>query len=585
MLPLQGLRSVKRPCLRTRSHCGPRRTLIDGLQRRASQKQGRGVGGRTPHTDARREHVQRWRSAAAADGALPSDAPSSGNGAWAAAAAPVSKQEEEEREAWRQQMRQRMFTFMGPALVIPMGEPLMNVVDTVCLGQWAGTSELAAMGPACIIFAFAQYVFQALQISTVTLISEDLRMGERAEAQRTLACALTIAVVAGSVVALLLELFAEALLAATGANPALAGPACAYMRIRAVAQPAVLATMVLQAALLAQQDSVTPAVTTTVAVTVSLLGNLVAVGYLGMGIIGAAATTVATQVVGAAVLIWFSATKAGRLRPALMRPTWADLVTFARTMGPLAVAYVCKNTCYLVLQTAAAGLDTVRLAAHQAVFSYWNLLAFTTAPLEQISLAFVPAAAPGWQRRSTVRVILLLGAAVGIGAGLLAAALPLAAPQLLTRDALVWPHMASVSGLMLGAMLLTAADVASTGVLLACRDLKYVAQAFLFTLAALAVFMGAQPLPRSIENIWHGCVFFFGARLLQSAARLSWLWRRGALDVRGDGEDAPSAGASLEEEARGGGGAAGGGGEGGGGGARRPAASPDPAGGQLELSP
>jgi Na+-driven multidrug efflux pump len=76
-----------------------------------------------------------------------------------------------------------------------------------------------------------------------------------------------------------------------------------------------------QAALLAQQDSVTPAVTTTVAVTVSLLGNLVAVGALGLGIIGAAATTVATQLVGVAALVWFSATKAGRLRPALMVPT------------------------------------------------------------------------------------------------------------------------------------------------------------------------------------------------------------------------------------------------------------------------
>jgi hypothetical protein len=37
------------------------------------------------------------------------------------------------------------------------------------------------------------------------LISEDLRLGEREKAQRTLACALTIAVAAGAVVAVLLE--------------------------------------------------------------------------------------------------------------------------------------------------------------------------------------------------------------------------------------------------------------------------------------------------------------------------------------------------------------------------------------------
>jgi hypothetical protein len=232
------------------------------------------------------------------------------------------------------------------------------------------------------------------------------------------------------------QLFAEGLIAATGANPALAGPACDYIRVRAVAQPAVLATMVLQvrlgwgsrsaarerggapaagavapvrwhsrshgrrcwgrcfcgwprrkksaaadadgwaarraqatasgsrqsaavhghgsccpdqqsrlrgrarpldtpppppqAALLAQQDSLTPAVTTAVAVTVSLLGNLLAVGLLGMGIIGAAGSTVATQLVGVVVLAWFSATKPGRLRPSLIVPKWGEWGAMAR---------------------------------------------------------------------------------------------------------------------------------------------------------------------------------------------------------------------------------------------------------------
>lgn len=65
-------------------------------------------------------------------------------------------------------MRARMGAFLGPALLVPMGEPLMNVVDTASLGQWAGTAEVAALAPALIVFAFAQYVFQALQISTVT---------------------------------------------------------------------------------------------------------------------------------------------------------------------------------------------------------------------------------------------------------------------------------------------------------------------------------------------------------------------------------------------------------------------------------
>jgi hypothetical protein len=54
-----------------------------------------------------------------------------------------------------------------PALVIPLGDPLMTLTDTIFIGQCAGTSELAAMGPPNIIFSFSQYAFQALQIAAI----------------------------------------------------------------------------------------------------------------------------------------------------------------------------------------------------------------------------------------------------------------------------------------------------------------------------------------------------------------------------------------------------------------------------------
>lgn len=75
--------------------------------------------------------------------------------------------DENGRSAWREALRRRLRTFIGPAFVIPLGDPLMSVVDTICIGQFAGTGELAAMAPALIIFAFAQYIFQALQIATI----------------------------------------------------------------------------------------------------------------------------------------------------------------------------------------------------------------------------------------------------------------------------------------------------------------------------------------------------------------------------------------------------------------------------------
>ncbi|EFJ51912.1 hypothetical protein VOLCADRAFT_103098 [Volvox carteri f. nagariensis] len=61
----------------------------------------------------------------------------------------------------------RMVSFLGPATLIPLGEPLMSLVDTVCIGQFAGTSQLAALGPANLVFSFCQYFLQSLQVATL----------------------------------------------------------------------------------------------------------------------------------------------------------------------------------------------------------------------------------------------------------------------------------------------------------------------------------------------------------------------------------------------------------------------------------
>jgi hypothetical protein len=73
------------------------------------------------------------------------------------------------RQYQAQQLR-RMLSFMGPALLIPLGDPLMTLVDTVCIGQFAGTTQLAALGPSNMIFNMAQYVFQSLQVATMRCV-------------------------------------------------------------------------------------------------------------------------------------------------------------------------------------------------------------------------------------------------------------------------------------------------------------------------------------------------------------------------------------------------------------------------------
>ena len=95
---------------------------------------------------------------------------------------------------WRKAQLYKIAMFTGPALSIPLADPIMSLVDTVCIGQvpkeiavilmaltslrnfclisvpglqYTGTLELAALGPTMLIFNLFTYVFTAITITTV----------------------------------------------------------------------------------------------------------------------------------------------------------------------------------------------------------------------------------------------------------------------------------------------------------------------------------------------------------------------------------------------------------------------------------
>ena len=57
-------------------------------------------------------------------------------------------------------------------------------------------------------------------------------------------------------------------------------------------------------------------------------------------------------------------------------------------------------------QATATRLSALLLAAHQPLWSLWNLAAFTNTPLEQAALAFLPSARGEEERRETAALLL-----------------------------------------------------------------------------------------------------------------------------------------------------------------------------------
>jgi len=167
---------------------------------------------------------------------------------------------------------------------------------------------------------------------------------------------------------------------------------------------------VAQAGLLAQRDSLSPFRVVLATSAASLAGDLLFIGRMGLGVAGAAWTTVLAQYLGALLLL--RALRRSAVRPRLLVPSGAELRALLDTFGVLTIFYAAKNFCYLLLQvrgavglvagpacpvkypsipvlhcnllrpslvrpclqSTAAQLSALVLAAHQPVWSLWCLV-------------------------------------------------------------------------------------------------------------------------------------------------------------------------------------------------------------------
>ena len=314
----------------------------------------------------------------------------------------------------------RILALAVPALGALAADPLLSLVDTAFVSR-LGTVELGALGIDTALFSFAFFAFNFLAYVTTPMVARRLGAGDGEGAGRVVVQAATLAAVLGVVVTIVMAGAARALVGVMQASPDLVDPAVSYLRIRALAAPAVLLVMAGHGAYRGFQDTRTPLV---VAVGVNALNAaldpLLMFG-LGMGLEGAAVATVLAQWAGAA---WF-----GRLLMLRGRrsgwswriPGWTELTPLLRTGGVLTLRTLFLTTTLTAATAVAASIGAVEVAAHQVVQQTWFLLAMTVDALAIAAQAMVADELGRADRMGASRVVTRLwvwGAAAGIVLGL-----------------------------------------------------------------------------------------------------------------------------------------------------------------------
>ena len=398
--------------------------------------------------------------------------------------------------------------------------------------------QLASLAPALAVFNFVNYFFFFLNAATTVQVTKALARNDRPAAESCLSDAVLIATVSGLVLAAVLIAFAPQLVAATGCVPALIPVAAKYLRVRALGQPVVLVSMVVQAGLLAQRDARTPLVVISVASLLNIVGDLLWVPRLGA--VGAAWATLVSQLLALPLMLGLAALRK-RLPVRLdRRPRLSELKAFLQMASPLFCFEMGLATCYALIQSLSTQFSVASAAAFQALWTPVSVLAFATYPLKQAATVFLPkmlsdGAQVGGEPKSREFLKVLASLSSGMGVTLAAVAVWLArTPALFTTDATLWPTITSFSPYVAAVLLVLGFAQVLEGVLLGTGDLDYLSWSQLGNvLSASACFAATKALGMGVHGTWLVFFVFLLSRATQASLRVFVFRKPWSLD---DGE-------------------------------------------------
>jgi len=414
-----------------------------------------------------------------------------------------------------------------PALGALIADPVLSLVDTAFIGR-IGEDQLGALGVSAAIFGLAFFAFNFLEYATTSLLAGAIGAGDRTGAGRSSMTAIIVAVIGGVGVSIALISLTGPILSLMGAEGTLRGEAATYIRIRALAAPAVLLIRSAHGIYRGHQDTRSPLVVTLGINGINLVLDPILIFGVGWGVAGAAWATVAAQWVGAG---WFAVLLLGRNRDRMGLAIGRIPLSAVRPFLVAGRDIVIRTASLLAVFTYATSVATridppssTPVAAHQVTFQVWVFLALAVDSLAIAAQALIGRLRGSGELEETREVadrLAFLGLVVGLLlAGMVAAVAPWL-PGWFTSDAEVAEAIRGVYWFLVAGLPLSALVFVWDGVFLGAGDFRFLAVAMLaVSVVGVGLLALVLPLGWGLPGIWWAIAGLMAGRIV------TLVWRR-----------------------------------------------------------
>ena len=284
----------------------------------------------------------------------------------------------------------KLISFSVPLILSGMLQLMFNAVDIIVVGQFSGSTSLAAVGSTTALINVFVNLFMGISLGANVVSARCYAMGRREEMSKTVHTAITIALVSGIIMAVIGVIFAKGALLLMGTPENVINLSTLYMRIYFLGMPFFMLYNYGAAILRAVGDTKRPLIFLVISGCINAGINMLLVIVFDMAVAGVAIGTVISQFVSCALVIncLYRTKSSYQLRFSKLKIERDYMIQIFQVGVPAGIQSTVINFSNALLQSSVNSFGSVAMAGYTAANNVLGFLYVSVNSITQACMSF-----------------------------------------------------------------------------------------------------------------------------------------------------------------------------------------------------